>query len=155
MKGLRKDWGPCPYNESKQHFQQFRFKAPFPFLFYIYWYVILHKNGRRGGSGIDTYRLFLLVNCLPLRRSCCLQCGTLRDMVSVTVWRLHGRSNACECMLPFFSSFMSFLSVCMAFEWVYQLSNACMPFKRVNISNLMRFDFFFFFFTRNQNILPG
>ena len=58
MKGLRKDWSPFPYNESKQHFQQTRFKAPFPFLFYIYWYVILYKNGRRGGSGIDTYRLF-------------------------------------------------------------------------------------------------
>ena len=89
----------------------------------------------------------MLVNCLPSRRSCCLQCGTLRDMVSVTVWRLHGRSNACECMLPFFLPsyhFYLFALVSMAFERVYQLSNACMPFQRVNTSNLMTFDFFVF-----------
>ena len=26
-------------------------------------------------------------------------CDALRDLGSVTIWRLHGRSNACECML--------------------------------------------------------
>ena len=114
MKGLRKDWSPFPYNESKQHFQQTRFKAPFPFFFYIYWYVILYKKRKTWWKWDWYLEIFLLVNCLPLRRSCCLQCGTLRDMVSVTIWRLHGRSNACECMLPFFSTFMSFLSVCMS-----------------------------------------
>ena len=68
--------------------------------------------------GLILTDFFLLVNCMPLRRSCCLQCGTLRDMVSVTIWRLHGRSNVCECMLPFFSTFMSFLSICMSYHGI-------------------------------------
>ena len=29
-------------------------------------------------------------------------CDALRDLVSVTIWRLHGRSNVCECMLTLF-----------------------------------------------------
>ena len=57
----------------------------------------------------------------------------------------------CRFFLPS-CHFYLFAWVPMAFEWVYQLSNACMPFKRVNISNLMTFNFFSF--TRNQNILP-
>ena len=118
MKGLRKDWSPFPYNESKQHFQQFRFKAPFPFLFIFIGTLSYVKTEDVVEVGLILRDFFLLVNCLPLRRSCCLQCGTLRDMVSVTVWRLHGRSNACECMLPFFSTFMSFLSVCMSYHGI-------------------------------------
>ena len=43
-----------------------------------------------------------------------LICDALRDLGSVTIWRLHGRSNACECMLTLFPTFMSFLSVCMS-----------------------------------------
>ena len=54
MKGLRKDWSPFPYNESKQHFQQTRFKAPFQFFFIFIGTLSYIKNGRRGGSGIDT-----------------------------------------------------------------------------------------------------
>ena len=41
-------------------------------------------------------------------------CNALRDLGSVTIWRLHGRSNACECMLTLFSTFISFLSVWMS-----------------------------------------
>ena len=41
-------------------------------------------------------------------------CDSLHDLGSVTIWRLHGRSNACECMLTLFPTFMSFLSVCMS-----------------------------------------
>ena len=102
MKGLRKDWSPFPYNESKQHFQQTRFKAPFQFFFIFIGTLSYIKTEDVVEVGLILRDFFLLVNCLPSRRSCCLQCGTLRDMVSVTVWRLHGRSNACECMLPFF-----------------------------------------------------
>ena len=76
------------------------------------------------------------------------RCDALRDLGSVNIWRLHGRSNECECMLTLFSTFISFLSVCMsnrmayrvAFEQVYQMSNVRMPFKRVNSSNLMTFE---------------
>ena len=59
-------------------------------------------------------------------------CDALRDLVSVTIWRLHDRSNAYECMLPF-------AWVSMAFEQVYQMTNVWRPFKRVNTSNLMTF----------------
>ena len=38
----------------------------------------------------------------------------LRDFGSVTIWRLHGRSSACESMLTLCSTFISFLSVCMS-----------------------------------------
>ena len=38
----------------------------------------------------------------------------LRDLVSATIWLLHGHSNACKRMLTIFSTFMSFLSVCMS-----------------------------------------
>ena len=31
-------------------------------------------------------------------------CDALRDFGSVTIWPLHGRSNACECMLTLFST---------------------------------------------------
>ena len=41
-------------------------------------------------------------------------CDALRDLGSVTTWRLHGRSNARKCMLTLFSTFMSFLSVCIS-----------------------------------------
>ena len=41
-------------------------------------------------------------------------CDALRDLVSVTIWRLHGSSSVCERMLTLFSTFMSFLSVCMS-----------------------------------------
>ena len=61
-------------------------------------------------------------------------------------------ANVCCCFFLPSCHFYLFAWVTMAFEWVYQLSNACMPFKRVNISNLMTFNFFSF--TRNQNILP-
>ena len=66
-------------------------------------------------------------------------CDALRDLRSVTVWRLHGCSNACEFMLTLFSTFMPFL-FSMAFERVYQMTNVWMPFKRVNSSNLMTFE---------------
>ena len=38
----------------------------------------------------------------------------LRDLVSGTIWFLHGHSNACKRMLTIFSTFMSFLAVCMS-----------------------------------------
>ena len=38
----------------------------------------------------------------------------LDDLGSVTIWRLHGCSNACECTLKLFSTFMPFFSVCMS-----------------------------------------
>ena len=41
-------------------------------------------------------------------------CDALRDLVSVIIWRFHGRSNVCECILTLFSTFMSFSSVCMS-----------------------------------------
>ena len=47
----------------------------------------------------------------------------------VTIWRLHGRSNACECMLMFFSTFMSFLSVCMT---LHGIRTAQSHLKRLN-----------------------
>ena len=40
--------------------------------------------------------------------------NVLRDLVSVNIWRLYDRSNACECMLTLFSTFVSFLSACMS-----------------------------------------
>ena len=48
----------------------------------------------------------------------------LRDLVSVTIWRLHGSSSVCRCMLTLFSTFMSFLSICMSFHIIQMgLSN--------------------------------
>ena len=41
-------------------------------------------------------------------------CDALCDLGSVTNCHLHGHLNACELMLTFFSTFMSFLSVCMS-----------------------------------------
>ena len=41
-------------------------------------------------------------------------CDALRDFGSVTIWRLHGRSSACECTVTLFSTFIMFLSVCMS-----------------------------------------
>ena len=41
-------------------------------------------------------------------------CDALRDFGSFTIWRLHGRLVACECMLMLCSTFISFLSVCMS-----------------------------------------
>ena len=41
-------------------------------------------------------------------------CDALSDLVSVTIWRLHGSWSVCECLLAFFSTFMSFLSICMS-----------------------------------------
>ena len=35
----------------------------------------------------------------------------VRDLLSVTIWRLHGRTNACEWILTIFSTFVLFLSV--------------------------------------------
>ena len=39
------------------------------------------------------------------------KCDALRDLVSVTIWRLHDCSNACKCMLTLFSTSLSFLCV--------------------------------------------
>ena len=41
-------------------------------------------------------------------------CDALRDFGSVTIWRLHGRSSACKCMLTLCSMFILFLSVRMS-----------------------------------------
>ena len=41
-------------------------------------------------------------------------CDALHDLVSVTIRRLHGGSNACQCVPTLFSTFISFLSVCMS-----------------------------------------
>ena len=38
----------------------------------------------------------------------------LRDLGSVSIWCLHGRSNGCKGMLTLFPTFMSFLTVCMS-----------------------------------------
>ena len=43
---------------------------------------------------LQTLQLILLFACVI--------CDALRDLVSVTIWRLYGRSNACECMLTLF-----------------------------------------------------
>ena len=42
------------------------------------------------------------------------KCDTLRDLVSVTIWRLHGLSNEFEWMLTLFSTLISFLFVCIS-----------------------------------------
>ena len=39
------------------------------------------------------------------------KCDALRDLVSVTIWRLHDCSNECKCMLTLFSTSLSFLCV--------------------------------------------
>ena len=39
------------------------------------------------------------------------KCDALRDLVSVTIWRLHDCSNVCKCMLTLFSTSLSFLCV--------------------------------------------
>ena len=83
-----------------------------------------------------------------------ITCDALRDLESVTIWHLHGRSNAWECMLTLFSTFMSFSSICivsMALEQVYQMSNIWMPFKRVNTSNLMKFECCFLISQYHEN----
>ena len=156
MKGLRKDWGPFPYNESKQHFQQTRFKAPFPFFFYIYWYVILYKK-RKTWWKWDWY----LETFFCLWIVCHYAEAAAYSVVRCAIWyqSLFGvcmvvRTHANVCCRFFLPSchFYLFAWVTMAFEWVYQLSNACMPFKRVNISNLMTFDFFFFFYKKPKYI---
>ena len=41
-------------------------------------------------------------------------CDALCDFGSVTIWRLHGRLSACECMLTLCSTFISILSICMS-----------------------------------------
>ena len=41
-------------------------------------------------------------------------CDALRDFVSVNIWHLYDRSNACECMLTLFSTSLPLLSVCMS-----------------------------------------
>ena len=78
-------------------------------------------------------------------------CNALRDLGSVTIWRLHGRSNACECMLTLFSTFMSFLSVCMMQHGIRTgLSNV----KRQNAiqtSNLMTFECCFLISQYHEN----
>ena len=56
-------------------------------------------------------------------------CEVSHDLVSVTIWCLYDRSNACQCMLTLFSMFISFLSVCISQHGVLTgLSN----FKRQN-----------------------
>ena len=42
----------------------------------------------------------------------------LRYLVSVTIWRLYDRLNACKCTLTLFSTFLSFVSVCMSWHGV-------------------------------------
>ena len=37
-----------------------------------------------------------------------IKCDALRDLGSVTIWRLYGHSNACQCMLMLYSIFISF-----------------------------------------------
>ena len=46
--------------------------------------------------------------------SCSYICDAFCDLVSVTIWHLHGHSNACKCMLMLFCTFMLFLLVCMS-----------------------------------------
>ena len=41
-------------------------------------------------------------------------CDALHDLGSVTIWCLHGCWNVCKYMLMLFSTFMSFLSICMS-----------------------------------------
>ena len=54
----------------------------------------------------------------------CYICDALCDLGSVTIWHLHGRSNAYKCMLMLFSTFMLFLSVCMSLHGIQMgLSN--------------------------------
>ena len=155
MKGLRKDWGPFPYNESKQHFQQTRFKAPFPFFFIFIGTLCYVKTKDVLEVGLILRDFF----CLWI--VCHYAEAAVYSVVRCAIWyqSLFGvcmvvRTHANVCCRFFLPSchFYLFAWVTMAFEWVYQLSNACMPFKRVNISNLMTFNFFSF--TRNQNILP-
>ena len=93
----------------------------------------------------------LTINILPeifitnINKRYCI-CDALRDLVSVTISHLYGRSNACECLLTLFlpsCCFYPFALVSMAFGWVYQMSNVWMPFKRVTTSNLMTFEWCF------------
>ena len=82
-----------------------------------------------------------------------LEDDALRDLVSVTIWRLYGHSNVCECMLTLFSTFMPFLSVCMSYGILTGLLNANfrMPIKRVNTSNLMTFEWCFLISKYHEN----
>ena len=57
------------------------------------------------------YKIFDLVLANKLKKFFNI-CDALRDLVSVTIWRLYDRSNAYECMLTLFSTFLSFLPVC-------------------------------------------
>ena len=63
----------------------------------------------------DKEYLFPLFHCCNWHRQKYSNiCDTLRDFRSVTIWRLHGRSSASECMLTLCSTFISILSICMS-----------------------------------------
>ena len=75
------------------------------------------KRLRHRCSPVDFAKLLrtpILNESLRATASASHICDALSDLVSVTIWRLHGSSSVCECMLTFFSTFMSFLSICMS-----------------------------------------
>ena len=69
----------------------------------------VRKNDKKEKKSLNTLKAFLKM--LPWTLYIC---DALRDLVSVTIWRLHDRSNAYQCMLTLSSTFTSFLSVCMS-----------------------------------------
>ena len=90
----------------------------------------------------------------------------LCDSVSITIWHLHGCSNACKCFFVLSCCFYVFAWVCMVFygripvyqSWVcmlvYQMPNIRMSFKWVSTSNLMMFEWFFLILKYLQNCNP-
>ena len=61
--------------------------------------------------------------------------------------RMRMRANAFSHVCCFYP----FAWVSMAFERVYQMSNVWMPFKRINTSNLMTFEFCFLIWKYHEN----
>ena len=86
----------------------------------------LHASGFCAACDVKRYTCspHHVPHCVPNERLWKDKCDVLHDLVSVTIWRLHGSASVCECMLTLFSTFMSFLSICMSFHIIQMgLSN--------------------------------
>ena len=78
-------------------------------------------------------------------------CDALRELVSVTIWRLRGHSNAWKCMLTLFSPSCRFYPFAWVSATFCQMSNVWMPIKRVNTSSLMTFEWCFLISKYREN----
>ena len=103
------------------------------FFIKVFTCVIVEQNQFEVSFIEASFKLFIIISLSYCNHQKYLQiifiCDALCDLVSVTIWHSHGHSNTCECMQMLFSTFMSFLSICVSSHGIRTgLSNV----KRLN-----------------------